>query len=104
MHVGDSTVTSQGRGHREGVTARLPVAPPGAPEGVCIHSAGPAVPGQLPHASGEASRVGDARARGVIVPVLSQQLDAASAMPLDVFGLYFGFSPLFRANKMLKVR
>ena len=33
-----------------------------------------------------------------------QQLDMASIMPFDVFYLFFGFNPIFRTNRMLKVR
>ncbi|XP_014383925.1 PREDICTED: cyclic nucleotide-gated cation channel beta-3 [Myotis brandtii] len=32
------------------------------------------------------------------------QLDVASVIPLDVFGLFFGFNPIFRINRILKYR
>lgn len=40
----------------------------------------------------------------IIVNVFFQQLDVASIMPFDVFYLFFGFKPIFRINRMLKVR
>ncbi|ELK37649.1 Cyclic nucleotide-gated cation channel beta-3 [Myotis davidii] len=33
-----------------------------------------------------------------------QQLDVASVIPLDVLGLFFGFNPIFRINRILKYR
>ena len=40
----------------------------------------------------------------MIVNVFFQQLDVATVMPFDVFYLFFGFNPVFRMNRILKVR
>lgn len=49
------------------------------------------------------THVQKARGHDITVHVFSQQLDVASVIPLDVLGLFFGFNPIFRINRILKV-